>query len=182
MQIKKGGGWVDTQWADTWNNAAISLPLSPRSLWCSVNFIPVSINSCIMTPASECAALRSQTGSPLSISQWGSSASRQCVANLLIWSQQEWKSILRCLYNSSSLCRYGIQMKIIDSTFHHCLTYSRHLYGTKKQTWVYRFCSGLQTIWIKRCTHKKKKYGRCSGLSASFKLFTAAEIYAELIR
>lgn len=107
MQIKKGGGWVDTQWADTLNNAAISLPLSPRSLWRSVNFIPVSINSAVMTPASECGGLWSQTVSSLSISQWGSSASRQCVANLLIWSQQEWKSIMRCLYNSSSLCCYG---------------------------------------------------------------------------
>lgn len=133
MQIKKGGGWVDTQWADTLNNAAISLPLSPRSLWRSVNFIPVSINSAVMTPASECGGLWSQTVSSLSISQWGSSASRQCVANLLIWSQQEWKSIMRCLYNSSSLCCYGIQMKIIDWTFHHCLTYFRHLYGMKKQ-------------------------------------------------
>lgn len=54
MQIKKGGGWVDTQWADTLNNAAISLTLSLWSFLRSLNFIPVSINFSVMTPLSHC--------------------------------------------------------------------------------------------------------------------------------
>lgn len=48
----KDGGWVDTQWANTLNNAAISHSLSLILFLRSLNFIPVSINFSAMTPAS----------------------------------------------------------------------------------------------------------------------------------
>lgn len=118
----------------------------------------LSINSCVMTPASERGGRRSHTGSPRSISQWGSSASRRCVANLLIWSRQEWKSILRCLDNSSSLCRYGIQMKIIDFTFHHCLTCSSRLCGMEEADFEFiAFVLVCRQFGLKDAKKKKKQ-------------------------
>lgn len=64
---------------------------------------------------------------------------------------------MRCLYNSSSVRRYGIQMEIIDSTFHLCLTYFQDAWYKRAEFEFSPFVLGCRQVEAER--EKKKKCG-----------------------
>lgn len=62
---------------------------------------------------------------------------------------------MRCLYNSSSVRRYGIQMEIIDSTFHLCLTYFQDAWHERAEFVFSPFVLGCRQVEAER--EKKKR-------------------------